>query len=226
MKIDAPGPIEITERGLIIKILLIGGILSTLLYIGADIVAAVLYEGYSYTSQAISELSAIGAPTKSFLGVTGIIYLILVIAFGAGVLSVAGQRRLLRIVAILLIVYGLVGLLWPLAPMQQREALETEGGTMKDTMHLVLGAVDMILFLLIIGIGASLFGRRFKIYSYVTIAIFIVFGIIMGMDVPRVAANDPTPWLGITERITIFSPMIWIMVLAIVLLRGKSNKLL
>lgn len=203
------------------KIVLICGILSTVIYIGADIIAASLYEGYSYTSQAISELSAIGAPSKSFLGVTGIIYLFLVIAFGSGVWFISGQRRTVWIVAILLIVYGMVGLLWPFAPMQQREALETGGGTAKDTIHLILGAVDMILFLVIIGTGAALFGRKFRIYSILTIIIFLAFGAVMSMDVPKVAANEATPWLGVTERITVFSPMVWIAVLATVLLRRK-----
>ncbi len=205
------------------KILLICGILSTVLYIGADIVAARLYEGYSYTSQAISELSAIGAPSRSFLSVTGIIYLFLVIAFGAGVRLTAGQNRILRIVGILLIIYGMIGLLWPFAPMQQREALDTGGGTIKDTMHLILGAADMLLFLGIIGTGAALSGIQFRVYSIMTIIVFLVFGAIMSFDVPRVAANDSTPWLGVTERITVFSPMIWIMVLAIILLK-KTEK--
>lgn len=212
-----------SKKILLTNILLICGILSTVLYIGADIVAASLYEGYSYTSQAISELSAIGAPSKPFLGVTGIIYLFLVMAFGSGVLLIAGQNRILRIVAILLIIYGLVGLLWPFAPMQQREALETGGGTAKDTMHLILGVIDMLLFLVLIGTGATLFGRKFRIYSILTIIIFLVFGAIMGMDIPRVAANDSTPLLGVTERITVFSPMIWIAVLAIILLFWKEK---
>jgi hypothetical protein len=205
------------------KILLICGILSTVLYIGADIIAASLYEGYSYTSQAISELSATGVPSKSFLGVTGIIYLFLVIAFGSEVWLMSGERRTMRIVAILLIAYGMVGLLWPFAPMQQREVLETVGGTAKDTMHLILGAVDMLLFLVLIVTGAALFGRKFRIYSILTIIIFLTFGAIMSIDVPRVAANDSTPWLGVTERITVFSPMIWIAVLAIILLHGKEK---
>jgi len=48
----------------ITKILLICGIISSVLYIGTDITLALLWKGYSYTSQAISELSAIGAPTR------------------------------------------------------------------------------------------------------------------------------------------------------------------
>ena len=47
------------------KILLVCGILSSLLYVAIDALAALRYEDYhSYASQAISELGAIGAPTK------------------------------------------------------------------------------------------------------------------------------------------------------------------
>ena len=49
------------------KALLICGILSPLVYVGTDILAGTLYAGYSFTSQAISELFAIGAPTSSLM---------------------------------------------------------------------------------------------------------------------------------------------------------------
>jgi hypothetical protein len=47
------------------RMLLVCGIISPVLYIGTDILAAtMLYKGYSYTAQQVSELSAIGAPTR------------------------------------------------------------------------------------------------------------------------------------------------------------------
>jgi hypothetical protein len=46
------------------KLLLICGIVSSGLYVAADILAAMRHEGYSYADQTISELSAIGAPTR------------------------------------------------------------------------------------------------------------------------------------------------------------------
>ena len=49
------------------KVLLICGILASLIYVGSDILAAMRWEGYSYTAQSVSELRAIGAPTRSFL---------------------------------------------------------------------------------------------------------------------------------------------------------------
>lgn len=49
------------------KGLLVCGVLAALLYVGSDIVAAWRWEGYSYTAQSVSELRAIGAPTRPFL---------------------------------------------------------------------------------------------------------------------------------------------------------------
>ena len=49
------------------KVLLLCGILSSLVYIAADIFAARRYPGYRYTAQTVSELSAIGAPTRPLL---------------------------------------------------------------------------------------------------------------------------------------------------------------
>ncbi len=50
------------------KVLLICGILSSLLYVGTDILGGMLWEGYSFTSQAISELAAVGSPVGSLVG--------------------------------------------------------------------------------------------------------------------------------------------------------------
>jgi hypothetical protein len=46
------------------KTLLVCGILSSMLYVAMTVVVGMQWEGYSSTSQTISELSAIGAPTR------------------------------------------------------------------------------------------------------------------------------------------------------------------
>ena len=47
------------------KSLLVCGVLSSLLYVAMTVLVAMQWEGYSSASQTISELSAIGAPTRS-----------------------------------------------------------------------------------------------------------------------------------------------------------------
>lgn len=87
------------------KVLLSCGILSSLLWIGGDILAARLYEGYSYTNQTISELSAVGASTRSLLVSLDSLYEVLLFAFGLGVLA-GGGKRYLRFTGILLITHA------------------------------------------------------------------------------------------------------------------------
>jgi hypothetical protein len=60
--------------------LLVCGIASSLLY-GA-LIGAIRFEGYSRISQTPSELTAIGAPTRSLWMLLGVVYTVLVIAFG------------------------------------------------------------------------------------------------------------------------------------------------
>ena len=66
-------------------ILLLCGVLSSLLYVGADLLATMRYPGYSYTDQMFSELLALGAPTRPFMIAPMTVYNALVIAFAVGV---------------------------------------------------------------------------------------------------------------------------------------------
>jgi len=93
---------------------------------------------------------------------------------------------------------------------------------MLDTWHMIITIVNVLLILLIIGFGATAFGKRFRLYSIGTILLLVVFGTLAGLDGPRLAANLPTPWLGVTERINIFGYMLWVVALAVALLRAQG----
>lgn len=203
------------------KGLLICGILSSLLWIGGDILAAMLNEGYSYSSQAVSELSAVGAPTRSILIPLITIYEVLVIAFGLGILATGSRKRALHFTAILLIANAILGQVGLFFPMHIRGA-ET---TISDTMHLIFGSINTLVFPLTIGVGATVNGKWFRIYSIGTILILILFAVLTGITAPRVALGLPTPWMGIYERIYVYGYMLWVMVLAIVLLRNEKRNL-
>ena len=58
---------ETRGRKLARDVLLVCGILSSLLYVGTDVSAALRWERYSYADQTVSELSAIAAPTRPFV---------------------------------------------------------------------------------------------------------------------------------------------------------------
>jgi uncharacterized protein DUF998 len=205
------------------KILLVCGVLSSLLYIAMSVFVAMQWEGYSSASQTISELSAIGAPTRSLWVLPAAFYTVLVTAFGWGVWKSDGRSRALRIVGGLIVAYGVLGLVWPFAPMHLPEALAAGGGTRSDTIHLVLGGVTVLLMLLAIAVGAAAFGRRFRLYSIATLAILVTFGALTFLDAPQIAANLPTPWIGVWERINIGAFLLWVVVLAITLLRVQDT---
>ncbi len=215
-------PAVVSGNGSLTKVLLICGILSSLLYIVMNIFVAKQNEDYSSFSQTVSELSAIGAPTRTLWVSMAIPYTLLVAAFGYGIWLSAYGNRPLRIVGIVMIIYGIIGLAWP--PMHLREVLAAGGKTMTDTMHLVFAAVSVLLMMLAIGFGAASFGKRFRIYSIATAVILFVFGALTGLHAPGVEANLPTPWIGVWERINIGVFLLWVTVLAMILLRMENLK--
>ena len=95
------------------KVLLICGIVSSLLYVAMNVLGAMQWEGYSSISQTVSELFAIGAPSRPLWVLLGILYQVLVTLFGWGVWASAGRNRALRAVADLLLAYGVIGFAAP-----------------------------------------------------------------------------------------------------------------
>jgi hypothetical protein len=83
--------------------------------------------------------------------------------------------------------------------------------------------VDVLLILFIIGFGANAFGNPFRLYSIGTIVVLLAFGVLAGLDGPRVSADLATPFVGVTERISVYSYMLWMAVLATALLRARDT---
>lgn len=145
----------------------------------------------------------------------GPFYGILIVAFTIGVIRGAGSNRALRTTGWFILAFVGTGLLWPFFPMHQR------GGefTWQDLGHIIVSALSVVLILSFIGNGARAFGRRFRLYS---IASFITFSITAGLTFawsPRIAAGEPTPWIGFVERVMIYDYLLWIAVLAVTLFR-------
>jgi len=199
------------------KTLLICGVLSSLLYVVMNVVVPLQSETYNWVTQTISELSAIGAPTRQLWITLAIFYGLLLIAYGIGIWLSAETSWPLRVAGAMFIMQGAIGFFWP--PMHQREVLAAGGGTATDTMHIVF--TMMWAFLAIVGItlGAVAFGKRFQAFSLAIILILIVFGVWAGLESPRIEANLSTPWIGVVERINIGAFMLWVVFLAIALLR-------
>ncbi len=207
-------------------ILLACGIVSSLLFVTVDIIASNQWEGYSFTGQAFSELTAIEAPTRPLMvAAVGIPYNLLIIAFSAGIwifAAAAPRRNVLRIMAIMMLVHAISGFTGgTIFPMHSR-GIE-KAMTYTDKMHIIATGLEVLSMLLAIGFGAAAFGGRFRYYSFATILLLIAGGILAGMRAGRVAAGLPTPWMGVTERLNIYAFMLWVIVLTIVLFGLKKR---
>jgi len=201
------------------RLLFLSGMLSSLVFISADLISATSWKGYSYCSQVISELMAINAVPRPVAVPLLVIYDMLVLTFGSSLLIFTTERRL-RLAGGFIIGAGITSLITTLFfPMH----LRTEAATISDTIHIIFTGVTTVLMLLAIVAAAAVYGKRFRYYSIFTIMILLIFGALAGLDVPRIADGQPTPWLGLTERVTIGAYVLWVAVLSIRLSRFSTS---
>ena len=103
------------------KVLLVCGVLSSLLYVAMNVFVAMQWEGYSSASQTVSELSAIGAPTRPLWVLLGFALQLAGDRLRMGRLGVGSSKpRPCASLGGLMVAYGVVSLAWPFAPMHLR----------------------------------------------------------------------------------------------------------
>ena len=198
------------------KALLGSGIVASLLYVGIDALAALRYPEYhSFSAQMVSELMAKGAPTEALVDPLFLLYDVLMMAFAASV-WMSGRKRA-RITSGLLLAYGAIGLLGP--TMFQMNVRGSGGEPTADVLHIAATAVLVSLIIASVAFGASLAGPRFRRYSWITLAVFVALGALMAPAGQALARGEPTPWVGLVERLEIGTFLSWVAVLAISLLR-------
>ena len=203
------------------RALIVCGVLAAGVYVATDIVSSLSYEGYSYVNQAVSELTALGAPTRAFAITLFTLHGLLQLAFGLGVLFAARGSRRLQVAGLLLVALGKLDLGAFLWPMHVRGAVPT----LTDTLHIAATTMTVVLILGAIGAAAGAFERGFRIYSLWTIALVLVAGAAAGMFAPLLAAGLPTPWFGIVERLSIYAYMVWMGALALELMTNPKTQI-
>ena len=210
---------QLATRDVALTALLACGVVSSFLYAMIDLLAGLSYEGYSFYSQTISELGAIGAPKPSWLAPLFLVYCALMIAFAVGILLEGirdGSR--LKIVGVLLLAYMLVGSGTSFFPMHVRGT-----ATLADDLpHIIAGLGATTVALATIGVGSTALGRGFRTFSWLMFASILVFGMLTAPSGARLAAGDPTPGMGLLERLAYYSMLVWFAGLSIALLRQKN----
>lgn len=216
------GPPPKARRRLPRKALLGCGIAYPIAYVVAnDVVAASRYRGYSRMDQAVSELSATGAPTRRFLVAMLPVFSGLTAAYGAGVWSAAEGRRALRAAGTVLLASSATSVAWLPFPMSSRQDIARGAASNADTGHLVLSGLTVAEIVALLGTGSGAFGRRFRAYSLTSAGVVLVSGALTSTQAAKLPDGNPTPRMGLYERTSIGAWLLWMAVLAVRLLREE-----
>jgi hypothetical protein len=189
---------------------LAAGVAAVVLYGIGDLVSGLLYEGYRFGDQAISELSAFGSPVRPLMMSVILVHGALVTAFGAGI-WLAAHRRSLRWAGIFMIGAGLIG--FPTHSVFAMSSRWMEVG-FNDTMHIALSMVFSFFVVAAMVSSAVAYPGWFRFYAIATAVVLIGFGAASGVAIQGIE-QDQTAWAGAFERINAYAYFAWIVVLAV-----------
>jgi hypothetical protein len=93
--------------------------------------------------------------------------------------------------------------------------------TFTDMMHGLL-AIDPFLLAAVV-LAAVAYRGPFRVYTLATLVFTSVLAVVGFSYVTAVVANQPTPWMGATERASQYAMNLWYAVLAVMLLRAETT---
>ena len=136
--------------------LLACGIAASLLAVGTDAVAGKLLVGYDFMAQSVSELAAVGAPTRPLVVPLNLTYDALMIAFGIGVWASAGESRARHVTGSIVTASAVVSVVWTFFLMRVGEPA--------SAANVALGAVSVVLSVIAICSGAVAYRGCVRLY--------------------------------------------------------------
>ncbi len=196
------------------KIFFVCGMLIPIMYIFMYVLGGALRPGYNHISESVSELLSPGAPNRSLITIIDLIYGLLHIAFGIGVLQfIRGgeyNKLIANIGAWFIIGAGVAIVGTAIFP---QDAMGTPA-TIPGKIHLILvfGALLPFSFLstLLIGIWAQRTGifPGFAVYTFISFGVMVIIGGLGG-------AMAGTPYMGLGERISALTIHQWLFIFAL-----------
>jgi hypothetical membrane protein len=207
------------------RYLLLAGLLGPVVHLLTTVLGGAIRPGYSHLAEAISELTAAGAPNKALLDPLYALYDLLALLFGIGVFLTIGRLvpgravGLGRLGGALLIVGGLFTLAFIFFP-------QDPGGppvTFAGTVHLVLAgvvALASLLAILLLGLAARKAPRLrgYAVFSFVADGVVLLAGSLT----PVALSGGLSPYFGLIERTTIGAILLWTFVTAWTLLAAEA----
>ncbi len=195
-----------TNKAIWLRAAIAQGISVPIFYASATLIGGLYHPGYSHISQAVSELSAAGAPNQNWLLAAFTVVEILTFIFGLGYyLSVRKINQMLSISAMLVAAIGVIGLGFARFPMDQVGTAMTSDGE----MHLVIVAISALLAVVAVtlaGLGWKRHpgGKQLASLSFLLLGAMLLSGVLSGFTI----ANE-WPGIGIWQRINIGAFSLW-----------------
>jgi len=201
------------------RLLLQAGIAAPLVYLATVAVGGWTTLDYSHLGDPVSALFAAGAPHALPISAAFVLYNLLLLAFGAGLLlSFRNEPIALRIAALMVLQSGVYGIVIEAFPMDPMGAPATFAGI----AHIVVAA--LLLFSTIAAMVYAVIGwldlpeaRGAALGTIGLLAIVLVFGALAAL-----AATQGWPLLGLYQRITIGGYLVWLVAVAAALLSERT----
>lgn len=193
------------------RVLLLTAIVAVTSYGVGDLVSGLIYEGYSFRDQAISELTAFGSPVRYIMTPIMLLHGILLVVFGIS-LFLSAKSRALRGAGLMLSAANLVTL-----PTHTVWAMSSRGVQtgINDTLHAQTTIAFGLLVAGAIVLSAVATRGWFRTFSTLSLAVIIAFGLAASSAMTGLA-EDNTPWAGAYERVNCYVYFLWLVLLALV----------
>jgi hypothetical protein len=81
--------------------------------------------------------------------------------------------------------------------------------TFTDTMHILLSGVGAVFVLIAVILVTASSKGWLRIYSIIALVVLLVPGAIAFLTIPGVAMGEPTPYVGLSERISTYGYYVW-----------------
>jgi hypothetical protein len=186
------------------------------LSLATDLLAIARAAGYSPMRQSISELTAVGAPTRPLVTTLRVAGDALMAAFAVGVTATAGKSRPLAATG------GLVATQAALDAFATA-ALPRDYGrptwAPRNTANTVVMAAGVGCFVAAMGTGAAAVRGPFRLLSA---GIPFSYAVLTVLSILRRPRDEPPSSTGAQERTMAYTCELWAAVLAVVLLRRRS----
>ena len=200
------------------KILGALGLLGIAFYALHIIVGASLYDGYNPVTQAVSDLTAVGAPSRQVASILSALYGCCMLMFFIALYIHARktQPRLFATGALSLLVMQAVSTVgYSVFPLSNPEAPNAilDGGHIAVTAVVVIASIIGLVLIALASLKTQ--GRKWLAYvSFATLVLMMTGSFLTGA-VPAI--------LGLAERLTIYSLHIYFAVLAVGFIACKNN---